>query len=143
MTARTSWCSLWKPSLQRGTELLKYQTQRWIPLQTCSLFFTVGLCLCGSGCTQLITTGSPPVLCCVFTPRSPCLVFLVSFCLAPPFKCFQQCTLYCRQTLTTITLACWLGSLTLCLICEQVVLQLNHCSENGRSTLAGSPAFYA
>lgn len=41
MTART-WCSLWKPSIQRGTELLKYQTQRWIPLQTCSLFFTVG-----------------------------------------------------------------------------------------------------
>lgn len=43
MTARTSWRSLWKPSLHRGTELLKYQTQRWIPLQTCSLFFTVGL----------------------------------------------------------------------------------------------------
>lgn len=41
MTART-WCNLWKPSIQRGTELLKYQTQRWIPLQTCSLFFTVG-----------------------------------------------------------------------------------------------------
>lgn len=46
MTAQTSWYSLWKPSLQTRTELLRYQKQRWIPLQTCSLFFTVGLCLC-------------------------------------------------------------------------------------------------
>lgn len=45
MTART-WCSLWKPSIHRGTELLKYQTQRWIPLQTCSRLFTVGLGWC-------------------------------------------------------------------------------------------------
>uniref|UniRef100_A0AAQ4PE43 Ceramide transporter 1 n=1 Tax=Gasterosteus aculeatus aculeatus TaxID=481459 RepID=A0AAQ4PE43_GASAC len=39
MTTKTSWCSLLRPSLQRRTEKLKYQTQRWIPLQTCSLFF--------------------------------------------------------------------------------------------------------
>lgn len=43
MTARTSWYSLWKPSLQKKTELLKCQTQKWIPLQTHSSLFTVGL----------------------------------------------------------------------------------------------------
>uniref|UniRef100_A0A3P8VVR4 Ceramide transporter 1a n=1 Tax=Cynoglossus semilaevis TaxID=244447 RepID=A0A3P8VVR4_CYNSE len=30
---------LWKPSLRRKTQLLTYSTQRWIPLQTDSLFF--------------------------------------------------------------------------------------------------------
>ncbi|TNN74280.1 Collagen type IV alpha-3-binding protein [Liparis tanakae] len=40
MSAKYSWYSLWKPSLHRRTEQLKYQ--RWIPLQTCSLFFKEG-----------------------------------------------------------------------------------------------------
>lgn len=44
MTARTSWYNLWRPSLQRGTELLKHQKQRWIPLQTRSHLFKVGIC---------------------------------------------------------------------------------------------------
>lgn len=41
MTSLTSW---WKHSKQRSTELLKHQTQRWIPLQTSS--FKVGFFLC-------------------------------------------------------------------------------------------------
>lgn len=53
MTARTSWYSLsfWKPSLHLGADFLKYDGRRWIPVQTCSFFFTVGvgLGLC-SGC---------------------------------------------------------------------------------------------
>lgn len=68
MTART-WCSLWKPSIHRGTELLKYQTQRWIPLQTCSLFFTVGPDWCKD---RLVAEGSPSV-CVALTPS--CTVF--------------------------------------------------------------------
>lgn len=83
MTARTSWCSLWKPSLQKGTELLKYQTQRWIPLQTCSLFFTVGLRLCVS-VERLHTADEKQdrlfFLRCMFTPS----------CLEPCFKYFLE-----------------------------------------------------
>lgn len=43
MTARTSWylLSSWKPSLHKRADILKYESQRWIPLQTCSRFFTV------------------------------------------------------------------------------------------------------
>lgn len=63
MTART-WCSLWKPSIHRGTELLKYQTQRWIPLQTCSLFFTVGLDWCND---PLVADRITFCLCCTHT----------------------------------------------------------------------------
>lgn len=83
MTARTSWCSLWKPSLQKGTERLKYQTQRWIPLQTCSLFFKVGLCLS----VQWFHTADSRITSCLFcakcymsTPSWMC--FIVSLSLA-------------------------------------------------------------
>lgn len=78
MTART-WCSLWKPSIHRGTELLKYQTQRWIPLQTCSLFFTVGLNWCNDPLVADITITF--CLCCThtvvyrFTALFHCLLF--------------------------------------------------------------------
>lgn len=49
MSTWTSRQSLPKRMLQRRTtELLKHQTQKWIPLQTHGHFFTVGLCMSGS-----------------------------------------------------------------------------------------------
>lgn len=42
----TSWCTFWKPpvnAVKWKTESHKCQTRSWIPLQTCSGFFTVGL----------------------------------------------------------------------------------------------------
>lgn len=90
MTARTAWCSLWKPSLQKKTALLKYQTQKWIPLQTRSCFFTVGLhlCLCLGSLVKRLHTADDIQdllllsLCCAF--KAVCLArsnkaFLLAF----------------------------------------------------------------
>lgn len=102
MTGRTSWCSLWKPSLQRGTELLKYQTQRWIPLQTYSLFFTVR-----SSCGRLYVERELDHLLFNFVFKPRCTFFLISFCLALPFKPVNKCFFYYCIVLFTLSLICF------------------------------------